>query len=147
MQSPTPFTPDVVENSESPARILALAVAADGRIDEHELESLERPDAFRRIGISRDRFVDLTRDSLEAIGPDLNKRLWLGPSELHYLEALLCTVPDAELRLLICRLAAAVLVADGPVTRGERLVYDHVCARWCISQAMVVQAIRADRFH
>jgi len=42
-------------------------------------------------------------------------------------------VPADESRVLVCRLAAAVITADGLVTHDERLVYEHALARWRIS--------------
>jgi urease accessory protein UreH len=54
-------------------------------------------------------------------------------------------VPGTKNRLLVCRLAAAVITADGRVTHDERLVYDHALARWRINQSDVTQAILEDR--
>jgi hypothetical protein len=39
----------------------------------------------------------------------------------------------------------AVVTADGRVTTDERLVYEHMLGHWGICDAMVVQAILADR--
>ncbi len=53
--------------------------------------------------------------------------------------------PTKSDRILVCRLAAAVVTADGRVTHDERLVYDHALVRWRISQSDVTHAILNDR--
>jgi tellurite resistance protein len=131
--------------AEAPARALAAMVAANGRIDEREMRALAGLDAFRRLGVTRQRLVDLASQCLAEVGAQLCDRLWLNATDTAYLNALLDAVGSREERLLVCRLAAAVITADGRVTRDERLVYDHALTRWQISQAMVTEAIRRDR--
>jgi hypothetical protein len=58
---------------------------------------------------------------------------------------LLDAVADPAQRLLLCRLAAAVITADGCVTKDERTVYARMLSHWGISDAMVTQAILCDR--
>lgn len=131
--------------AESAARVLAMLVAANGRIDERELDALERLDAFRRLGVGRARFIELARDCLASVGTHLAELSWLRSSDLQYLDRLLDDVLDPEQRLLVCRLAAAVITADGRITHDERLVYDHALTRWRVSPSLVTQAIREDR--
>lgn len=131
--------------AEASAHALAMIVAANGRIDERELHALEQLDAFRRLGVSRERFIDLAHRCVSDVGAQLCDRSWLGAHHIAYVNALLDAVPGADSRLLVCRLAAAVVTADGRVTHDERLVYDHALAHWHISQAGVTQAILHDR--
>ena len=46
--------------------------------------------------------------------------------------------------MLVCRLAAAVITADGCISVDERMVYSHVLGHWRICQSMVTQAILHD---
>lgn len=133
--------------AESPALVLALMVAANGRVDERELKVLDELDAYRRVGVERDRFVSLAHTCLHELGSHLSEKSWLGTADLNYIDALLDQVSDAELRLMICRLAAATITADGQVSSDERLVYSHVLSRWHISQDNVSQAILHDTLH
>jgi hypothetical protein len=50
---------------EAAARALALMVSANGRIDPAELSMLDRLDAYRRMGVSRERFAALAQECLE----------------------------------------------------------------------------------
>lgn len=133
--------------SEAPAGVLALMVASNGRIDERELRMLDELDAFRRLAVPRQRFVDLAQACLADVGADLAERSWLSLDDSLYLLGLLDAVVDPDQRLLVCRLAAAVLTADGSVSGSERRVYGFTLAHWGISQERVAQAIRKDCHH
>ena len=129
----------VLEANEHMAHALAMVVAADGRIDEREVIALDQLDAFRRLGVSRDRFVDIARSCVVDMGAHLCERSWLCADDLTYIDPLLDAVSDAEDRLLVCRLAAAVVNADEGLTHDERLIYSHALARWRISHSDVMQ--------
>ncbi|MBL8344638.1 MAG: hypothetical protein JNN03_04290 [Rubrivivax sp.] len=116
-------------------------VAANGHIDPRELDTLEELDAFALLGMPRTRFTALARDCLQEVGLGLSECSWLSARDVAYVDHLLEAVADSKERLLLCRLAAAVMTADGRVCSGERLVYDHVLARWHINRSMVTEAI------
>lgn len=133
--------------NEAPARVLALLVAANGHVNEHELQALDRLGAYARLGVSRERFVALAHHCVEEVGAGLCEQSWLRMEDMLYVDGLLDAVRDEPTRLLVCRLCAAAITADGRVTRDERMVYDHTLARWQISQEMVRDAILRDRVH
>lgn len=139
MQHPVP-TP-----AEAAAHALAMMVAANGRVDERELAMLDQLQAFGRIGVTRDRFVEITRSCVSDVGAHLCERSWLSVEHMNYIDTLLDAVPGPEARMLVCRLAAAVVTADGRVTHDERLVYDHALARWRINPSDVTNAILQDK--
>jgi hypothetical protein len=139
MKHPAPL-PD-----EALAHALAMIVAANGRVDERELSALDQLNAYRRVGVTRERFVDIAHSCVAEVGAHLCERSWLCADHLTYIDALLDAVSGTERRMLVCRLAAAVIAADGRVTHDERLVYDHALARWHINQSEVVRAILRDR--
>jgi len=141
MNSPSP------QANEAPAQVLALMVAANGHVKEQELQTLDQLDAYARLGVSRERFVELAQRCVEAVGASLCEQSWLRMSDMLYMDRLLDAVSDEGTRLLVCRLSAAAITADGSVTRDERMVYDHTLARWHISQALVSDAILHDRVH
>ncbi len=120
------------DSADAMGAVLALLVVSDAHIHPAEIDTLESLDAFRRIGMPRSRFMALLRD-------------FRGAARNQRVDALLSTVVDPELRLLVARLAAAVVTADGHVDSLERMVYDHMLVRWGLSQARVAQAIREDR--
>ena len=129
---------------EAPAHVLAMMVAAHGRVDERELRALDDLEAFRQLGVGRQRFVDIARACVRDLGTGLCERSWLSTEDLHYVDALLDAVPDPDQRLMVCRLGAAAISADGGVTDDERLVYDHVRAHWRIRSDQLPQTILVD---
>lgn len=135
----------IKHETESAARLLALVVASNGRVDARELAMLDELDAFERLGVTRARVIGLAHGSLQQQGEHPKPHLWLSLDEQLQLDRLLDDVADPAQRLLLCRLAAAVVTADGRVTSDERLVYTHMLSHWGISDAMVTQAILADR--
>ena len=138
------MTPHSVQNDEAAASVLALMVAANGRVDPRELQTLDTLQAFQRLGVERERFLALAHRSLEEFGSTLCEASWLPAAATAYLDALLDRVEEGERRMLVCRLAAAVITADGCISVDERLVYSHVLGRWKISHSMVTQAILHD---
>lgn len=126
------------------AHALALMVAANGRADPRELQALEELDAFRRLGVPRSRFEALVHECLHEVGYGLAGSSWLHARDQACVDRLLDAVVEPQERLLVCRLAAAALTADGQVSWDERLVFDHALARWHVSRAMLTQAILHD---
>lgn len=137
------------KSSAEPAAawVLALLVSANGRIDDTELARLEGLRAFERLGIAQQDFVELARRCLVDIGAGLCERSWLRSSDIYYADALLDAVSDPAMRLLVCRLSAAAISADGKVSADERLLYGHMLARWRIHPDAVTQDFRSDRVH
>lgn len=131
-------------HDEAAARALAMMVAANGRIDDRELSVLDQLDAFERVGVTRERFVEIARACVAEVGSHLCDRSWLSVHHMTYIDSLLDAVAGTEGRMLVCRLAAAVITADGRVTHDERLVYDHALARWRINHSDVTRSILAD---
>lgn len=138
-------TDDARPFSAAAARVLALMVAANGRADPRELQALEGADAYARLGLPRERFLALVDECLREIGHGLAECSWLRARDQAYADRLLDAVLDPRERLAVCRLAATALTADGQVSGDERLVYDHMLARWRISRSMVTEAILHDR--
>jgi hypothetical protein len=132
---------------DAPARVLALLVAANGHIHADELAILQRLDAFGRLGVSKGRFIELAQRCLDELGSGLREQSWLCVTDLVYVNGLLDAVDDEALRMLVCRLCAAAITADGRVSREERMLYNHALARWRINSQQVSEAIRLDPMH
>lgn len=126
------------------ARVLALMVAANGRADPRELQALGELDAFARLGLPPTRFSALVHECLQDVGSGLAECSWLRARDQAYVDGLLDAVMDPHERLMVCRLAAAVITADGQVSGDERLVFDHALARWHISRSILTEAILHD---
>lgn len=120
---------------EAPARALALILSADGSLSTRALRVLEGLGAFERLGVSRQRLVELASECTNRIDPGLCERSWLSNEDIARTDPVIEAVGRPEQRALVCRLAAAAIEGDGLVTHGARLVFDHVLARWQIAEA------------
>jgi hypothetical protein len=127
--------------------LLAIVVSANGRIDAREVAELERLQAFDRLGVKRDRFLGAAESALEEIGVPLSQTQWLRLRDRSLLMTLQRAVVDPGHRLLVCRLSAAVITADGRVTGDERQVYASLLGHWGVTQTMVAHAIMQDHLH
>ena len=127
--------------------LLAIAVTANGRIDAREVAALDRLQSFERLGVRRDSFLIAAESALEEIGVPLSRTQCLRFSDRSLMLALQSAVIDPGQRLLVCRLSAAVITADGRVTGDERQVYASLLSKWGVTQTMVAHAIMRERLH
>ncbi|WP_119353010.1 hypothetical protein [Azohydromonas sediminis] len=133
-----------IDSPEALAQVLILAVVADTEFDARELAILDELDAYARLGTTREAFL---RQALaHAQSTRLGERGYLRMSDIAQIDAALEAVRDPAKRLLVCRLAASVITADGRVHDVERLVFDHMLCRWGLTRSMVSRAMLADRW-
>ena len=133
------------DSPEAMARLIALLIVADTKLDPREIEALDQVDAFRRLGMERADFMRTASELCDELGARLESRPWLTLSEQALIEAELQAVRDPAKRLLVCRIAAAVITADGRVQDSERRLFDYMLLRWGLTREDVSQAILADR--
>ncbi|MDZ5458135.1 hypothetical protein [Azohydromonas lata] len=134
-----------IDSPQAMARLIALLIVADTKLDPRELAMLDELDAFGRLGLERAEFMRVASDLCEELGERLQARPWLSLSEQALIEAELQAVRDPAKRLLVARLGAAAITADGRVQESERVLFDYLLLRWGLTRADVSQAIREDR--
>jgi hypothetical protein len=133
------------DSPQAMARLIALLIVADTKLDPRELAMLDELDAYGRLGMERAEFMRVASALCEELGDRLQQRPWLGLSERALIDAELDAVRDPDKRRLVCRLGAAAITADGRVQDGERALFDHLLLRWGLTRMDVSQAILADR--
>ncbi|MBK9361552.1 MAG: hypothetical protein IPM99_10670 [Rubrivivax sp.] len=133
------------DSPEALARVLAMMIVTDAELDARELDMLEQLDAFGRIGITREGFRATAQQYCAELGARMGDRAWLQLSDVMLIDEILRPVQGTAQRLLVARLSAAIITADGRVHDIERLVFDHMLARWGLTRAAVSRAILADR--
>jgi hypothetical protein len=116
---------------QAAARIVALALLADGNLCKSELEVLAQHDAHAQLGLSpaglHDVLHDLCQDMLAA-----SELAWGGSSRLERstLAELLSEVTDPDLQLKVLRLCVAVVETDEHVAEGESTVLAAALTHW-----------------
>ena len=120
------------ENSpQAAARLLAMALVADGNYALSEIRALDRLNAARQLGLPPQ---DL-KAVIDAFCEDLLLGAlgeWLGSSQLDAAtrQALLAEVTDPALRTTIIALCEAVVAADGHLADGETAMLDSLTRAW-----------------
>ena len=127
-------------SSDAAVRVLALMIGCDGQLDTHEMDALHDLDAYRRIGVSKERFGEFARECLREFGGS-RELSWIPAGEEARVDGMLDAVADPQQRRLVCELASAALRRDGH--HKEHLLLDHVLAHWHIDRAALNQPLGA----
>jgi hypothetical protein len=133
------------DSPQAMARVLVLALIADTELSAREVQALEELDAFTRLGLSRAEFGQLAREFCAQLSRRMGANTSLRLSDPELFDEVLADVEHRGLRLLVCRLVAGVISADGRMRGAERQLYLHILARWGLNERLVAEFIRAER--
>ena len=121
------------DSPEAAARIVALALMADGTVDRSETQLLERQGIIRRLGLDHEQFDKIFYEFSEDM---LSKahRLASGQLELDALSInkLLEEISAPELQKNILRIMLDVVNADRRLTAGEASLIAQALRKWDI---------------
>jgi uncharacterized tellurite resistance protein B-like protein len=130
---------------QAAARVVALALLADGQLQRAELDMLDRLGAHAQLGLARAELHDVIHtffeDLHETVRLSWADRCLLSPRTIRQL---MDEVEDPSLRLKVLRLCAALVEADGHVAEGESMVLMAAVEQWDLHRWMQ-QAGRAQR--
>jgi hypothetical protein len=116
-------------SAEAAARIVALALIANGRIKAVETVALEALRADERLGLTRQQWHGVIHElCADLLGPARCGDDSCIPSEL--LNRVLDEVDDYTTRRLVLRLCSAVVHADRQIDDGESFVLLAAIDRW-----------------
>jgi hypothetical protein len=121
---------------QAAARIVALALLADGNLCKSEMDVLAQHGAHAQLGLSpaglHDVLYDLCQDMLAA-----SDMAWGGSSQLdrRTMAELLAEVTDPDLQLKVLKLCVAVVETDEHVAEGESTVLAAALSQWGLPQA------------
>ena len=135
------------DNPAAMAQVLAMVMASHSELDPNDLRLLEGLDAFRRIGMSEAAFLRIAGRIRRGACKALSDHAWLHSDDIEAIDDILDGVHDAGHRLLLCRLASCVIVADGHIEDLERELYDRMLQRWGYTRASLSQAILEQHVH
>ena len=120
-----------VDSKESMARVIVLAMLADGAIDPVELHLLERPEIIARRGFDHDCLTNVTQEfceDLDAYGVYARPgRVGLDPATIDYL---LGEIRNPALQANLLRAMLEVVHANGHLTGGEGVVIGQAMSCW-----------------
>ena len=135
--STRPILPDT---PEAAARVLVLAIVADGRLGACEVQVLDDANAYERLGLDRDGFYRVMREVCAEL---LDRQSRTGDSmfQLDGTDAgsWLDAVSDPETRHQVLSLALQVIRSDGVLHPGESRLFWQALDTWKIR----LDAVRA----
>ena len=133
----TPIRTYPIDSPQAAARIVALAMLADGQMCKAETDVLDRLYAHEELGLGPDelhRVVHLMCDDMLSTA----EMTWADACKLdpRTLEKLTAEINDSELRLKVLGLCVAVIEAEGHVVEGEAAVLRAVAESWGLQRWM-----------
>lgn len=118
-----------VNSPEAAARVLAMAMLADGQYSMTEIRSLDRQQAPARLGLDSETFkavVDgFCEDLLLANGGQ-----WTGELDPATRQQLMAEITDRTLQDQILQMCEGLILADGHLADGEVELLDVLSAAW-----------------
>lgn len=115
---------------EAVSRILAMMMITDAKLDDRELEIMDRLRIFDIVGISRDGFSQVVQDyCAELLSSDArNGRIRL--VDKARIDAVVALVDDPRMRVETCRMLLNIANADGRIDDAELAVFRYILERW-----------------
>lgn len=127
---------------EAKARLIALALLADGRLDDQELIELARRNAFARLGLSRDDFFQVLYDFCADVSttPNRGDSYLLAPGTL---ENMFAEVTEAAERKALLNVIFDVIRSDGRLALGEARLFWNAVDAWQLPPAGSPSGLRS----
>lgn len=133
-----PYEPN---SPEAVARIVALTLVSDGRLDAAELEMLKKVRAYDRMGLDETRFLEV----LHAFCHDLLSETRASERECRLdggdLVQLLRDLDDPIKQKVVLRLMLDVIRADGKLHKGESMLFWQAIEHWKMRISDVVLSV------
>lgn len=126
---PLLLRPYRVNSAHAAARIVALALVADGRLDAVETAALDAHRAHDQLGLSREQWLEVIHDLCDDI---CNACAASGGCRISgaVIDSLLDDVEDPTTQQTVLRLCSAVVHADRHLDDGECFVLLAAAQRW-----------------
>jgi uncharacterized tellurite resistance protein B-like protein len=123
----------LIDSTEAKARIVAIALLADGSLDKSELDLLDRNAILERLGMSDDDFDrvvhDFCDDMLQYAGRNDCGELEIGREAI---DLMLDEIGSRDLRKLLLRTIFEIVYADRRLSAGEAVLASQAMCRWHI---------------
>ena len=118
-----------IDSPRAKARLIVLAMLADGRVDAAELDGLAKYRAFAELGISRDDFFQVLYDFCADVAglPEGSGNYLMSPALLETLFAEVCSIGE---RQKLARLIFDVIRSDGHLADGEARLFWQALDTW-----------------
>lgn len=124
-----------IDSPQARARIIALALLADGGLDKSEIECLDSHDIVGRVGIAADAFDQVMHEFCEDIDQSgLRRPNGQLDLESPAITALLDEIRQRNVRQTLLRAIFEIVLADRNVSLGEAQLTSRAMTHWGIRQ-------------
>jgi hypothetical protein len=118
-----------VNSPEAAARVLAMALVADGQYSTTEIRALDRAQAPDRLGISPQAFkAVLDSFCMELLAEGGGQ--WTGTVDPATRQQLMDEITDPQLQDVVLQQCELLMLADGHIADGEVELLDALAACW-----------------
>jgi uncharacterized tellurite resistance protein B-like protein len=123
---------------QAAARIVSLALLADGHLSQAEIDTLDLLDLRARLGLDRPALMtvvhELCEDLLHSVQLSWSDACRIDPRALAQL---LAEIDDPALRRTVLDMCLAVAEADGDVSEGESIVLVSAIDQWGLQHSLL----------
>ncbi len=123
---------------QAAARIVALALLADGHLSKIELDLLDRLGAHTQLGLERAVLHSVVHSFCEDLLASMHLT-WEDACRVdpRTMAGLMAEVDDPNLRIKVLRVCVAVVEADDHVAEGESIVLLAAVEHWALHREML----------
>lgn len=125
-----PLRAYAINSPRAQARLVVLALLADGRLDEREIDALDRRGILADLGIARSAFIEVLSDFCSDVAGRLPVRGGGYQITPKALGGMLDEVSDRTVREKLLRHMLAVVNSDGHLSDTEKSLIRSTIERW-----------------
>ena len=118
-----------VNSPEAAARVLAMAMLADGQYSMTEIRALDRQQVPTRLGLSPEAFKTVVDSFCEDLLVS-NSEQWTGEVDPATRQQLMDEITDRGLQDLILQQCEGLMLSDGHLADGEVALLDALGTAW-----------------
>lgn len=119
------------DSTQAKARIVAIALLADGALDKSELDLLAKHAVVERLGMTHDAFDRVIHqfcdDMSQYAHRNASGELELGPDTI---DTMLDEIKSREIQKLLLRTILEIVYADRRLSPGEAVLVSQAMQRW-----------------
>lgn len=129
------------DSAQAKARLIALALLADGGLDKSELDYLENRGIIDSLGIASPTFDSVMHELCQDID-QLGIRLPSGQLDLDHpaIESILSEISQRKIRQTLLTVMFDIVHADNAISLGEAQLTSRAMKRWGIRRQQIAQS-------
>lgn len=122
---------------QAAARLVALAMLADGYVSKREIDTLDRMDAYGVLGLPRAELNEVLQVLCEELLISAHQS-WADVCRIDegMLASFMSEIDDPDLRLKVLQLCVSVVAADSHVADNESIVLGSLIDHWNMHREM-----------